>query len=110
MPAAHVSCKYLTSTIKRAHGTFVCIMSGLGNRLQDYDLHSQWKTDGIDCLPTCHRRVSIGNTTVLAGQLFALPFRGSAFIIKNGRRIHFSVRYAFYSILFMRLSASAVFS
>ena len=69
MPAAHVSCKYLTSTIKRAHGTFVCIMSGLGNRLQDYDLHSQWKTDGIDCLPTCLWRVSIGNATALAGEI-----------------------------------------
>ena len=78
MPAAHVSCIYLTSTIKRAYGTFLCIMSGLGNRLQDYDLHSQWKTDGIDCLPTCHWRVSIGNTTVLAGQMF------SAFALRTG--------------------------
>ena len=80
MPAAHVSCIYLTSTIKRAYGTFLCIMSGLGNRLQDYDLHSQWKTDGIDCLPTCHWRVSIGNTTVLAGQMFgAFALRKGAF-------------------------------
>jgi len=51
-------------------------MSGLGNRLRDYDPHSQWKTDGMDSLPTCHRRVSIGNTTVLAGYfLFFFTFR-----------------------------------
>lgn len=32
-----------------------------------YYPNQQWKTDGTDCLPTCHRRVNIGNVTVLAG-------------------------------------------
>ena len=38
--------------------------------MQEYEIGAlldDLERDGIDCLPTCHRRVSIGNTTVLAG-------------------------------------------
>ena len=70
-------------------------MSGLGNRLRDYDPHSQWKTDGMDSLPTCHRRVSIGNTTVLAGYfLFAATF--GAIVARSNRRS----RRIFFAVIF----------